>query len=158
MKQDEFFKIVGILIVCFFIIYMVVKMFHLQTSVIEGLTNGSDALTNGSDALTNGSDTTNVSTTTPSSGEAGTATSYAAAIKAQSVKLQDELLIAKYRKDYEAVIINLDDYIGYLMIKQSLNMKPAGDIKSNLDAINALNILKSAKESLNATMTFLDKQ
>jgi hypothetical protein len=37
-------------------------------------------------------------------------------------------------------------------------MKPAGDIKSNLDAINSLNILKSAKESLNATMTFLDKQ
>jgi hypothetical protein len=144
MHQDEFFKIVGILIVCFFIIYMVVKMFHLQTSVIEGLTNGSD--------------NTNTSTVTPASGEAGTATSYAAAIKAQSVKLQDELLIAKYRKDYEAAIINLDDYIGYLMIKQSLNMKPAGDIKSNLDAINALNILKSAKESLNATMTFLDKQ
>lgn len=144
MHQDEFFKIVGILIVCFFIIYMVVKMFHLQTSVIEGLTNGSDS--------------TNTSTVTPASGEAGTATSYAAAIKAQSVKLQDELLIAKYRKDYEAAIINLDDYIGYLMIKQSLNMKPAGDIKSNLDAINALNILKSAKESLNATMTFLDKQ
>ena len=126
-------------------------MFHLQTSIIEGLTNGSDA-------LANGSDNTNTSTVTPSSGEAGTATSYAAAIKAQSVKLQDELLIAKYRKDYEAAIINLDDYIGYLMIKQSLNMKPAGDIKSNLDAINALNILKSAKESLNATMTFLDKQ
>ena len=144
MHQDEFFKIVGILIVCFFIIYMVVKMFHLQTSVIEGLTNGSDV--------------TNDTTTTPSSGEAGTAASYAASIKAQSVKLQDELLIAKYRKDYEAAIINLDDYIGYLMIKQSLNMKPAGDIKSNLDAINALNILKSAKESLNATMTFLDKQ
>ena len=145
MHQDEFFKIVGILIVCFFIIYMVVKMFHLQTSVIEGLTNGGDS-------------TNTSTTTTPASGEAGTATSYAAAIKAQSVKLQDELLIAKYRKDYEAAIINLDDYIGYLMIKQSLNMKPAGDIKSNLDAINALNILKSAKESLNATMTFLDKQ
>ena len=145
MHQDEFFKIVGILIVCFFIIYMVVKMFHLQTSVIEGLTNGSDS-------------TNTSTTTTPASGEAGTAASYAAAIKAQSVKLQDELLIAKYRKDYEAAIINLDDYIGYLMIKQSLNMKPAGDIKSNLDAINALNILKSAKESLNATMTFLDKQ
>jgi hypothetical protein len=153
MHQDEFFKIVGILIVCFFIIYMVVKMFHLQTSVIEGLTNG-----NGSDVLTNGNGSTNTSTVTPASGEAGTATSYAASIKAQSVKLQDELLIAKYRKDYEAAIINLDDYIGYLMIKQSLNMKPAGDIKSNLDAINSLNILKSAKESLNATMTFLDKQ
>jgi hypothetical protein len=144
MKQDEFFKIVGILIVCFFIIYMVVKMFHLQTSVIEGLTNADGTIT--PDA------------TPPSSGEAGTAASYAAAIKAQVVKLQDELLVAKYRKDYESVIINLDDYIGYLMIKQTLNMKIGADVKTNLESINALNILKSAKESLNVTMTFLDKQ
>ena len=144
MKQDEFFKIVGILIVCFFIIYMVVKMFHLQTSVIEGLTNADGTIT--PDA------------TAPSSGEAGTAASYAAAIKAEVVKLQDELLVAKYRKDYESVIINLDDYIGYLMIKQTLNMKIGADVKTNLESINALNILKSAKESLNVTMTFLDKQ
>ena len=147
MNQDEFFKIVGILIVSFFIIYMVVKMFHLQTSVIEGLTNADGTISPSSEIGT-----------APSSGEAGTATSYAAAIKAQVVKIQDELLVAKYRKDYEAVIINLDDYIGYLMIKQTLNMKINGDIKSNLDSINALNILKTSKESLNATMTFLDKQ
>lgn len=144
MKQDEFFKIIGIVIVCFFIIYMATKMFKLQTSIVEGLTNPDGSINN--------------SPTTPSSGEAGTAASYAAAIKAQVVKLQDELLIAKYRKDYEAAIINLDDYIGYLMIKQTLNMKVNGDIKANIEAINNLNILKNSKDSLNATMTFLDKQ
>ena len=151
MNQDEFFKIVGILIVSFFIIYMVVKMFHLQTSVIEGLTNADGTIISGSDALSSDSPA-------PSSGEAGTAASYAAAVKAQVVKLQDELLVAKYRKDYEAAIINLDDYIGYLMIKQTLNMKLNGDIKANIEAINNLNILKSSKESLNSTMAFLDKQ
>jgi hypothetical protein len=151
MNHDEFFKIVGILIVSFFIIYMVVKMFHLQTSVIEGLTNADGTIISGSDALSS-------DTTAPSSGEAGTASSYAAAIKAQVVKLQDELLVAKYRKDYEAAIINLDDYIGYLMIKQTLNMKLSGDIKANIEAINNLNILKSSKEALNSTMAFLDKQ
>ena len=81
--HEEFFKIIGILIVCFFIIYIVVKMFHLQATVLEGLTNG-----------------TETSATTPSSGEAGTAASYAAAIKANVVKIQDELLVAKYRKDH----------------------------------------------------------
>ena len=151
MKQDEFFKIVGIIIVCFFIIYMATKMFQLQTSVIEGLTNGSSALTNPDGTIT-------PSATPPSSGEAGTAASYAAAIKSQVVKLQDELLVAKYRKDYEAAIINLDDYIGYMMIKQTLNIKLNGDTKSKMEAINNLNILKTAKESLNSTMTFLDKQ
>ena len=144
MKQDEFFKIIGIVIVCFFIIYMVMKMFQLQTSVIEGLTNADGTIS--------------PSATAPTSGEAGTAASYAAAIKAQVVKLQDELLVPKYRKDYETAIINLDDYIGYLMIKQTLNMKLDGDMKSNIEAVNNLNILKNAKDSLNSTMTFLDKQ
>ena len=128
MNQDDFFKIIGIIIVCFFIIYMVVKMFQLQSNVIEGLTNP---------------DTT---------------ANYSANIKSKVIKLQDELLITKYRKDYESAIINLDDYIGYLMIQQVLNMKLDDDIKSNIASINALNILKQSKESLNATMTFLDKQ
>ena len=123
---------------------MVLKMFALQNSVIEGLTNADG--------------TVSQDTSAPSSGEAGRAASYAAAIKAQVVKLQDELLVAKYRKDYETAIINLDDYIGYLMIKQALTLKLDGDMKSNIEAINALNILKSSKESLNVTMTFLDKQ
>lgn len=144
MKQDELFKIIGIVIVCFFIIYMVMKMLQLQTNVIEGLTNPDGTI--------------NTSSTPPASGEAGTAASYAAAIKSQVVKLQDELLIAKYRKEYETVIINLDDYIGYMMIKQTLNMKINGDTKSNIEAINNLNIMKNAKESLNSTMAFLDKQ
>ena len=134
MKQDEFFKIIGIIIVCFFIIYMVIKMFQLQSNVIEGLTNPD------------------------TSGESGTAATYSANIKSKVIKLQDELLITKYRKDYESAIINLDDYIGYLMIQQVLNMKLDDDIKSNIASINALNILKQSKESLNATMTFLDKQ
>jgi len=137
--HDDLFKIVGIIIVSFFIIYIVVKMFHLQKSVVEGLTNAEGS-------------------TNTSSGEAGTASSYAAGIKAQVVKLQDELLISKYRKDYESAIINLDDYVGYLMIKQTLNMNLAGDSKANMEALNNLNILKQAKDSLNTTMSFLDKQ
>jgi len=145
MKQDEFFKIIGIIIVCFFIIYMAMKMFQLQTKVIEGLTNS-----DGTTATT--------SSTAPSSGEAGTAASYAAAIKAQVVKLQDELLISKYRQEYESVIINLDDYIGYLMIQQTLNINPNGDTQSIIAAITNLNTLKNAKDSLDSTMTFLDKQ
>ena len=114
-------------------------MLKIRKNVVEGLSN-----------LDN--------TGTPSSGEAGTSASYAASIKAQVVKLQDELLVAKYRKDYETAIINLDDYVGYLMLQQALNMKLGGDLKTNIDSINNLNILKNSKESLNVAMTFLDKQ
>jgi hypothetical protein len=136
--EEDLFKIVGIIIVGFFVIYMVLKMFKLQKSVVEGLTNAD--------------------TPTPVSGEAGTAAEYAAGIKSRLVQLQDELLVGKYRKDYETAIINLDDYIGYLMIQQTLNMKFEGDMKTQIESINNLNILKNAKESLNATMAYLDKQ
>jgi hypothetical protein len=137
--NDELFKLIGITIVAAFIIYMVIKMFQLQVKVVEGLANQVDSATG-------------------TTGEAGTSTTYAASIKAQVVKLQDELLISKYRKDYENAIINLDDYISFLMIKQSLNMKVDGDVKSNIESINSLNSLKSAKDSLNVTMKFLDSQ
>lgn len=140
MEQKDFFQILGIIAVGFFIIFTTLKMYHQRSPIMEGLTNNSS------------------SSTSSKSGEAGSAESYAAAIKAQTVKLQDELLISKYRKEYEAAIINLDDYIGYLMIKQTLNMKADGESKTNIENINALNILKNAKESLNITMTFLDKQ
>jgi hypothetical protein len=139
--KDDFFKIIGIIIVCFFIIYIVMKMFQLQTKVIEGLTND--------DGTTSSSNQT--------SDKVATVESYAAAIKAQLIKLQDELLISKYKKKYEDVIIDLDDYIGYLMIKQVINMK-LGDMVSNIQDIENLNILKNSKDSLNAAMVFLDKQ
>ncbi len=132
--NDEMFKIIGIVIVATFIIYMVIKMFQLQVRVVEGLTNNDSATT----------------------GEAGTSSSYAAAVKAQVVKLQDELLISKYRKDYETAIINLDDYFSFMMLKQALNIKTDGT--ANVEAVNALNSLKGAKDSLNATMKFLDSQ
>jgi hypothetical protein len=144
MPQDEFFKVVGIIIVGFFIIYMVIKLFQLQKNVVEGLTNNTDTNTNSSNS--------------PSSGEAGTSASYASSVKAQVVKLQDELLVSKYRKDYESVLINLDDYVGYLMIQQTLNMKLNNDTKTNIENFNNLNILKNARDSLNSTMAFLDKQ
>jgi hypothetical protein len=142
MVQDEFFKIIGILIVGFFIIYMSIKMFQLQTNIVEGLTNNDGSSPSSSSGL----------------GEAGSASTYAANIKSQVVKLQDELLVSKYRKEYESSIINMDDYVGYLMIKQVLNINLSADQKTVIESINNLNILKNAKDSLNSTMTFLDKQ
>ena len=138
MNQDEILKIFGIMVVCFFI-YMTFKMFSLQTRVFEGLTNPDEIVSS-------------------SSGESANAISYASSIKSRVIKLQDELLISKYKKDYEDVIINLDDYIGCLMIKLTLNMNLSGDLDSNIKTIEKLNILKNSKDSLNATMAFLDKQ
>ena len=92
-----------------------------------------------------------------SSGEAGSAAGYADEIKAKMVELQDTLLIDKYRKIYETTIINLDDYIGMLMVQQCLNLKLDGG-KELLTGLNALNTLRNAKDNLNTTLEYLDKQ
>jgi hypothetical protein len=53
----------------------------------------------------------------------------------------------------------MDDYVSMLMLKQVLNMKPNDtNAKANMETINALNILKSSKDALNATMKFVDTQ
>jgi len=89
-------------------------------------------------------------------GEAGNASTYATNIKAQVIKMQDSLLISKYRKDYENAIINLEDLINFAMLKVTLNLTndPIKDIKN----VEALNTLNSAKASLNGVMKFVDSQ
>ena len=72
------------------------------------------------------------------------------------IKLQDELLISKYRKDYESAIINLEDLINFSMLKLALDMKT--DISKDLKNIEMLNSLSKAKSSLNEVMKFIDKQ
>jgi len=118
-------------------------LFKVQNSVIEGLTNIADPVSPDANAV-------------PASGIGATATSYAAAIKAETVKLQDEILVSKYRQDYENVIINMDDLVGMLMIQQLLSVKLSGSTDDVLKSLENLNTLKSSKDSLNKTMAYLD--
>ena len=98
-----------------------------------------------------------LSTVTTSNGVAGNAASFAAQIKSETIKMQDILLISKYRKDYENTIINMDDLINNMMLNTVLNYKPSGDTNKDIEMIDKLNKLNSAKTSLNAVMKFVDR-
>lgn len=138
--MTEFVKTMAILIVAFMTVYVIITLFQPNNNInmIEGLTNEGG--------------------TTSRNGEAGSAASYSDGIKAQVVKIQDELLVSKYRKDYENTIINMDDLVGTMMIKQIQNMTIGGsDPKALISSLNNLNTLKSAKESLNVAMKHLDR-
>jgi hypothetical protein len=135
--NEDLLKVIGLVVVTAFIIFMVVKSLKLQKSVLEGLTNSSSS--------------------TSMSGIAGSATNYAAAIQAQSVQIQDALLISKYRSDYEAIIINMDTYLNLLIMQGFLNLNTnSSSAATNLDAINSINSLYSAKQALNGSMKFID--
>jgi hypothetical protein len=134
--MTKFIKTITVLIVAFMTVYVIITLFQPKNT-IEGLTNEDG--------------------TSSRNGEAGSAASYADSIKAQLTKIQDELLVSKYRKDYENTIINMDDLVGTMMIKQIQNMTIGGsDPKALILSLNNLNTLKSAKESLNVAMKHLD--
>lgn len=127
-------------LIAFIIMYYLLNSYHLRKalfpisfSFFEGLENMEDKKDNNAAAST---------------------TSFVAGLKAEVIKMQDELLVAKYRKEYEDAIINMDDYIGFLMLKEVLNTNL--DTENVVKSANNLNALRGMKDSLNATMKFLD--
>ena len=85
-------------------------------------------------------------------GIAGNAATYGANIKSQTIKLQDTMLISKYRSDYETAILNLDDLVNNLMLKTALTV----DKDKPHQSLMTLSQLQQSKVALNTIMKFID--
>jgi len=101
----------------------------------------------------NKSGTSSSTSTSTSNGVAGGASSYAANVKTEVIKLQDELLVSKYRTDYENVVINMDDLVNNLMLKTTLTI----DQSNPRGSLMVLASLGQSKAALNEVMKFIDK-
>ena len=110
-----------------------------QYNYIEGMTTSTDV-------------SGNQQTTSVSNGVAGTAASYAAQIKSQAIKIEDQLLITKYRTDYENVILNLDELINDLILQAALNVNLTNPQQSMVQ----LSQLQQAQGALNSAMKYID--
>ena len=135
--MSEILKLIAIGVLAFFSLIFLVQIFQKEDN-IEGLEN-------------------KYTKPKPSDGAAGNATTFADNIKANVIKLQDELLISKYRSDYENIIVNMDDYINLLTLKQIANIDLSNSQKS-LQSIYGLSMLKNSKDTLNDTMKYMDTQ
>ena len=134
---EDLFKIIGVLIIISFIIYVLMKTLRLHKDVVEGLTPAP--------------------TTTSSTGVATNASGYANAITLAAVQMQDTLLITKYRADYENVLIAMDGYISTVMLNTVLTIDTANPgSAANIALFNTINTLNSAKTSLSSVMSFVD--
>ena len=139
--MKEFHNLLLFMAICF-IVYVLFRSFNYNTNsntFIEGMTDSS------------GNSTT---FTAPSNGIAGNAAAYAASIKSTTINLQDNLLISKYRSDYETAILNLDDLINNLMLQASLNINQQNPTQT----IQNLAQMQQAKVALNSVMKFVDSQ
>ena len=119
-----------------FIIYILFRNFNYNP-LREGMTDASG---------------NSVTVSAPANGIAGNASSYAASLKAATIKSSDTFLISKYRSDYESAILNLDDLISNLMLNTALSVDQTNPIKS----IEKLGQMQQAKTALNTVMKFVD--
>ena len=127
--------------ICFFS-YLIFRNLNINgSSYVEGMTTTNGA--SGTPAPATGSVTTGI---------AGNAAAYAAQLKSAVIKSQDELLISKYRSDYENAVLNLDDYLNSLMLQTALSVNQNDPQK----AIAKLAQMQQAKIALNSTMKFID--
>ena len=118
-------------------VFILFRSFHYNPMLIEGMTDASGN-----------------SVSAPANGIAGNAASYAATLKAATIKSQDTFLISKYRSDYESAILNLDDLINNLMLNAALNFNQSDPSST----INSLAQMQQAKVALNSVMKFVDSQ
>jgi hypothetical protein len=126
--------------ICIFSYFIFRNLNTPNSSYIEGMTT-SDA--SGNPAPPVGSIT---------NGVAGNAAGYAAQLKSAVIKSQDELLISKYRSDYENAVLNLDDYLNTMMLQTALSVNQ----NNPQQAIAKLAQMQQAKVALNSTMKFID--
>ena len=136
--MKELYNLFLFIAICF-VVYLVFRSFHYNPMIIEGMTDASG---------------NSVSVSAPPNGIAGNAASYAAALKAATIKSQDTFLISKYRSDYESAILNLDDLINNLMLKTALTINQDNPGQ----AVMQLGQMQQAKLALNSVMKFVDSQ
>lgn len=78
-------------------------------------------------------------------------------IKSTNIKLQDTLLIQKYKQNYENIILNMDDLINTLMLEKLLTININN--KSNMmETLREINHLAESKNNLNTIIKFVDSQ
>lgn len=82
---------------------------------------------------------------------------FASKIKSTIIKLQDKLLINKYKQNYEKIILNIDDLINTLMLEKLLSININNDEKM-LETLNHINSLSEGKKNLNTILKFVDTQ
>jgi hypothetical protein len=136
--MEDIFIAIGFIVCSLAIIYYFGQCMALNTSIIEGLENKDEAASPASGI----------------NGIAGKAAASTDTIKAETVKLQDLLLIDKYKADYEKKIIALDDYLDMAMLLTTLRISEAKDIEP---LISGLVKLKTGRDALNDVMKTLDK-
>jgi len=135
MDSDNIYKYLGLAVIAVFVLYIVLKSMKFQANIIEGMASASAGTTSTDDM--------------PS------------AVKSNTDTIEDALTITKYRRTYEDTLINLETSASVSMLSavtknaETISKDPTSVESQKI--ITSINNLKAFKDSLNDTMSALDK-
>jgi hypothetical protein len=148
MNKELFYNLIIFVGICI-LSYIIFRSLNFKEGM--GSSNNSN---NKNSSGSNNSNNSSSSSSSSSNGVGGNAAGYGANIKSQVVKIQDTVLISKYRTDYENVIINMDDLVNNLMLETTLTI----DQSKPQEGLAKLAGLNNAKIALNSVMKFIDSK
>jgi hypothetical protein len=141
MQTDDLYKYVGLFIIVIFLIYIVVKTLKFQFKVLEGLTANSS------------SQTAAVTTAIEKMADA---------VKSNATTIEDALLLNKYTKNYEDILMELDTYLDiYILQSVLVSAEPiskGASTPANQTIMSNIINAKNYKDCLNLAMKTLDKK
>lgn len=100
------------------------------------------------------STTPSTSSASSTNGMAGNSSVYLSQIQSQNVKFNDSFNITNYRKQYEDIILSMDDLVNNLMLQTALTVDQTNPQQSLIQ----LGQLNNAKAGLNSVMKFIDSK
>ena len=96
-----------------------------------------------------------------SNGIASNSKTFLENVRQKNLLMKDKFNVSnsEYRKNYEDIILALDDYINFTMLDQILNFPTSSDDKQkNLEKIINLGKINETRIALNNVLKFVDKQ
>lgn len=102
------------------------------------------------------SKTTSASKSTSTTGVGAGAASWADAIKSATTKINDAMLVSKYRKDYENVIINAEECVNASMLSALVTSPLGADGNVTVQTLTAIKNMNDSKVALNEIMKYVD--
>ena len=136
IETDKLYKYIGLGVIGFILLYIILRTLKFQLNIVEGLTSSTTAPSN--------TDVTNIPI----------------AINNNSTMIEDTLLINKYQKSYEDMIIALDKSVDLNILQtiltnaETISTNPTSS--DSIQTITTINNLKQFKDSLNEAMSFMN--
>lgn len=137
MELNDIMYYLGLISIIALLVYVAIRALTLQINIVEGLVGRQNTATMDKDKV-------------------------ADAIKSNTNITEDNLLISKYRTNYERTIIELESNVGYAMLStvlnnaESISANPTSPESQN--TISSINNLKTFMETLNSAMKILDSK